>query len=183
MRKYKNIILEEICKRLDGLDFRQLEMTVNEICQGNQIFCDGLGRSGLSMRGFAMRLEQIGLKGILVGEATAPAFGKNDVLLICTASGASPTLLYHAKNAKKYGGKVLLITGRNDSDLAQMANGIILIEAPDKEQCQAGISSIQPMGTLFEQTSQLVCDIMTLELMDRVSVTTDKMRNNHANIE
>ena len=87
MSGYRTRILEEVREALEALDLEQVETALEEIINAEHVFCDGLGRSGLSMRGFAMRLGQMGKKGVLVGEATAPAFGSGDLLVICTASG------------------------------------------------------------------------------------------------
>lgn len=183
MEKNRTIIIEEIQTAAEALNLKELEAAVEEIRRADRVFCDGLGRSGLAMRGFAMRLGQMGKKSALVGEATAPAFGKGDLLLLCSASGSSPTLLYHAEKAKSYGGKIWLITGKTDSALAALADGRIFIAAPDKDQEGAQKGSIQPMGSLFEQTAQLVCDLMAVRLMEELGMTSEKMRKYHANIE
>lgn len=183
MEKIRNRIVEEITAAADALDPAQMQAAVKELKEAGRVFCDGLGRSGLAMRGFAMRLGQMGRKSALVGEATAPAFEKGDMLVLCTASGSSPTLLYHAEKARSYGGKVLLITGRTDSSLAAAADCMILIQAPDKDQEGEKKGSIQPMGSLFEQTAQLVCDMLAVKLMEELHLTSEEMRKHHANIE
>ncbi len=183
MEKIRNIILEEIRTVVGALDLSQMQAAVREVMNADRVFCDGLGRSGLAMRGFAMRLGQMGKESTLVGEATSPAFEKGDLLLLCTASGSSPTLLYHAQKAKSYGGKVMLITGKSNSPLSDIADGIILVQAPDKDQEGAKKGSIQPMGSLFEQAAQLVCDIMSVKLMEELQLTSEEMRKHHANIE
>lgn len=183
MKDYRCDVLTELKSSLSEIDLAQTEQFVQEICSAKKIFCDGLGRSGLAMRGFAMRMEQMGLRSILVGEATAPAFEEGDLLIICSGSGASPTLLYHAKKAKAYGGKVLLITGRQESELAKLADKVLLIGAPDKDVAGQEKGSIQPMATLFEQTSNLICDIISLNLMDELKISSEEMRKYHANIE
>lgn len=183
MAGYKNQILSELKNAFEALDDGQLRSAVQEIAGAGRVFCDGLGRSGLSMRGFAMRLGQMGRKSALVGEATAPAFSAGDLLLLCTASGTSPVLLYHAQRAKSYGGRVFLITGNAGSPLAKLADGLILVQAPDKDQEGQGRASIQPMGSLFEQVSQLICDLLAVKLMDLWGLTSEEMRKYHANIE
>lgn len=180
---YRTQILEELRTAFDALDLDQMRTAVQEIADAKCVFCDGLGRSGLAMRGFAMRLGQMGKKSALVGEATAPAFGAGDLLVVCTASGASPVLLYHAERARIYGGRILLITGNDHSPLAEMADARILVPAPNKDQEGMERASVQPMGSLFEQISQLICDLLAVDLMDRWDLTSEEMRKYHANIE
>ncbi len=183
MSGYRTRILEDVREALEALDLEQVETALEEIINAEHVFCDGLGRSGLSMRGFAMRLGQMGKKGVLVGEATAPAFGSGDLLVICTASGTSPVLLHHAKQARRYGGRILLITGNAHSGLSELSDALILIQAPDKDQGGEARASVQPMGSLFEQVSALVCDLMAVTFMNRQGLTSDEMRKYHANIE
>lgn len=183
MAEYRTQILGELSAAFEALDLGQMNAAAEEIAGAGCVFCDGLGRSGLAMRGFAMRLGQMGRKSALVGEATAPAFSAGDLLVICTASGSSPVLLYHAQRARSYGGRVLLITGKEHSPLTELSDARILVPAPDKDQEGQGRASVQPMGSLFEQTSQLICDLLAVSLMERWNLTSEEMRKYHANIE
>ncbi len=183
LKDYRTLILEEVGTAFAGLDLGQIDGALEELERAEQVFCDGLGRSGLSMRGFAMRLGQMGRKSVLVGEATAPAFQKGDLLVICTASGTSPVLLYHAQRAKDYGGRILLITGNAYSPLAELSDVRILVQAPDKDEEGQKRASVQPMGSLFEQVSGLACDLMAVTMMGRQGLTSEEMRKYHANIE
>lgn len=183
MEIYRTCMLKEVQTAFEALHLDQLRKALEELERAEHVFCDGLGRSGLSMRGFAMRLGQMGRKSVLVGEATAPAFEKGDLLVLCTASGTSPVLLYHAQRAKGYGGRILLLTGNPCSPLAELADALILVQAPDKDQEGQKRASVQPMGSLFEQVSGLVCDLMAVTMMDRLGLTSEEMRKYHANIE
>lgn len=180
---YRKQIISELANSLGAVEQGQINVLAAEFGKPNKIFCDGLGRSALVMQGFAMRLVQLGFSGSMVGEVTAPAVEKGDMLLICSASGASPVLLYHAQCVKERGGIVALITGNNHSLLAKLADYIVLIPAQDKDAAGGKERSIQPMGSLFEQTAQLLCDSMVLELMDRYGISSCDMRKRHANIE
>lgn len=183
MPDYRKTILEELGASLKNVKETEIAELAERILEAGKIFCDGLGRSRLVMQGFAMRLVQMGLKGVMVGEATAPAFENGDLLLICSASGSSETLRYHAGRAKECGGKVALITAKEQSPLTGYVSGEILIGAPDKDARKGEGASVQPMGTLFEQSAGLICDAVTLELMKRLELTSETMRKYHANIE
>jgi len=180
---HRKQILNELSEAFWAVDESQLESVVKRIQHSGKIFCDGMGRSSLAMRGFAMRLVQLGLPGCMVGEVTTPAFGKDDLLLICSASGTSPVLLYHAQQAIRQGGTVAIITGSPASPLGELAGDIVLIPASNKDSNRLELTSIQPMGSLFEQTSQLVCDTLTLMLMEQMNISAEEMRKRHANIE
>ena len=43
--------------------------------------------------------------------------------------------------------------------------------------------SVQPMSTLFEQQLYLLCDMITLEIMDRLGWDEATVKARHANLE
>lgn len=182
MEPYRSAMLREVERVLGLLDEEQVSRTVEQLLSARRIFCDGLGRSGLVMSGFAMRLAQMGLACTRVGEATAPPLGQGDVLLLCTASGASPVLAHHARRARDSGGKVVVLTGEPRSALAEEADGLLWLQAPNKDQ-QDQAASIQPMGSLFEQCALLTCDLMSLLMARQMGLSMEDMRRGHANIE
>jgi len=60
---------------LDGL--------IEEIVKAKRIVVFGLGREGLQMRGFAMRLFHMGRNVAVWGDMTTPEVGKGDLLFVC----------------------------------------------------------------------------------------------------
>lgn len=183
MTDYRKEIVTELSASLLAVDPLKMQAAISRLYHSKRIFCDGLGRSALAMRGFAMRLMQLGFHSHMVGETTATAFCEGDTLVLCTASGSSPILLYHAQLAKRLGGNIVLITGKTQTKIAELADEIIVIPASNKDSKQEERSSIQPMGSLFEQTSQLVCDTMVLQLMEQYGISAEEMRKRHANLE
>lgn len=130
---YRERIITEISTTILSVNPEELQSAVSRICNSRRLFCDGLGGSTLAMRGFAMRLMQLGFQSQMVGEPTATAFDKGDTLVMCTASGSSPVLLYHAQLAKNQGGNVILITGNMQNPLVELADEIIIIPASNKD--------------------------------------------------
>lgn len=43
--------------------------------------------------------------------------------------------------------------------------------------------SAQPLGSLFEQASQILLDSLVLDLMKELDVSEETMQQNHANLE
>lgn len=68
------------------------------------------------------------------------------------------------ERAKKQGAKVALTTAQNGSAIGARADDVLLISAPDKMQKEV-FQSVQPMGSLFEQSLLLVLDKVILLLM------------------
>ena len=86
--------------------------------------------------------------------------------------------------AKEMGARVALITINPNSSIANMADVVIEISAPSpKSAKQGGIKSIQPMGSLFEQSEGIFMDIAVMMLMERRGKDSDTMFGRHANME
>lgn len=180
-KTYTEIVIRELQNSLTGVAEEELEAAADIIQPDKRIFCDGSGRSGLQIRGFAMRLAQMGFCATVVGEPTVPAIAEGDVLLICSASGETPAMVAHAEKAKALGAYVLLITANEASSLSSVCNRKILIRASSKQ--QETESSIQPMGSLFEQSTGILFDILVLHLMEKYGISNQDMVSNHANLE
>lgn len=180
-RTYTEIVMGEIQNSLFGVSEESLETLTEKIDFKRRIFCDGAGRSRLQIEGFAMRLIQMGFQSAIVGEPTVPAIVESDALLICSASGETPMLVAHARKAKSLGAKVLLITASPSSTLAALCDDMVVLKASSKGNVTA--ASIQPMGSLFEQSVGIILDIIVLHLMEKYQISNEKMFANHANLE
>ena len=128
-----------------------------------------------------MRLIQMGFTALVVGEATTPAITRDDMLLICSASGETPMLVEHAAKAKKVGAAIMLITTSEASSLAVLSDSMITIDASSKT--TRSDASVQPMGSLFEQSTAILLDIIVLCLMEKHGISSDDMYRNHSNLE
>ena len=172
-------VLREINRSVSGVSHESLEALVDAVNREKRIFCDGAGRSRLKAEGFAMRLIQMGFT--MVGEATTPAITGDDILLICSASGETPMLVEHAAKAKAVGAAVMLITASETSSLAALSDSMITIDASSKT--TRSDASMQPMGSLFEQSIAILLDIIVLCLMEKHGISSDDMYRNHSNLE
>ena len=52
-----------------------------------------------------------------------------------------------------------------------------------KSKIDSGAISIQPMGSLFEQSLLIIMDHLILLLMDKTGMTENEMFSHHANLE
>ena len=180
-RAIKEKVLEELSGAFSLITEEEVEAFCRELSPERRIFCDAAGRSRLEISGFAMRLAQMGYTVQLVGDAVSTAIRKGDVLVSCSASGGTPSILRHARTARELGALVLAITATEEAELAALADEVLLLNAASK----SGNSqkSIQPMGSLFEQSTGLLLDMLVLELMDRYQITARQMSQNHSNLE
>lgn len=183
MKEMKNVT-DELSKTLESISFEQQEAIAEKILKANRIFVAGAGRSGMMARCFAMRLMHMGLKVYMVGEVVTPSFASGDLLIIASGSGTTGSLVKMAEKAIELGGEVGLITIYPESTIGKMAKAIVHINAPTaKSDIDTGIASIQPMGSLFEQSLLICFDYIILILMDKTGLNSQEMFKRHANLE
>jgi 6-phospho-3-hexuloisomerase len=187
MRRYADLlseILDELESVLQAVEERHVASLMERIMAAERLFLTGKGRSGLAMRAFAMRLMHLGLRSHFVGDVTTPGIAANDLLLVGSGSGRTASVLEYARQAQRLGAELALITADPESPIAEQASLVLVIPAPTPK---AGNSrpgrSIQPMGSLFEQALWLLCDVLVLDLMERIPVSAEEMFSRHANLE
>lgn len=178
-------ILGEINGCLTRVSAESMEQALQDIAGSQRIFLMGAGRSGLAIRGFAMRLMHLGKNACLVGETITPPIGPGDLLIIGSGSGRTLSLLALAAKAKKIGARILLLTIDSGSPIAQLADRIIEIPAASPKIDRGGetTSSMQPMGSLFEQCLFLLLDALVLVLARQQGISPEEMFARHANME
>lgn len=182
--EYAKTVLNELQHTLLSIDVKKAEQFVELVDQADEIFCAGAGRSGFQVKGFAMRLMHMGKKSYVVGETCTPNIKKDGILVICSGSGETKSLVNHAQKAKEVGAKLALITINPESMIGKMADVVIEISAPSPKSAKEGqIKSIQPMGSLFEQSEGLFMDITIMMLMEKNHMDSDTMFGRHANME
>lgn len=183
IKKHIKTILQEMEAVLSKVKESQIEELVKAIPKKDKIVLVGAGRVGLAVRGFAMRLSHLGLRSHMIGDATVPAIGKEDLLLVASGSGETETIYRLVKIAKKNKAHVALITGNPDSRMGKLANLIVEVKAPSKVKAVKGLKSVQPMTTLNEQSLAILFDALVLRLMDEMGETHDTMWGRHSNLE
>lgn len=184
VKSYTQDILAELRQNADFLIDQEFEGLIEEIQKARHIFLSGKGRSGLAITAFANRLMHMGFSVSLIGEITAPHTAKGDLLILGSGSGETESLISLAQKARKQGVKVALVTMNRQSTLAGVADACVeLPGVSPKTQGEAAITSIQPMGSAFEQIMLLCFDGVVLRLMELTNQTSDEMFARHADLE
>jgi 6-phospho-3-hexuloisomerase len=175
-----NDVLKQIEKELkDVLDKINIENTkklINLIKKAKRIFLVGSGRSELVAQAFAMRLTQMNLQAEVVGLPTTPAAKKGDLLIAISGSGETDTTTEVVENAKEQRLTICSITASPDSSIAKASDLVIELKTGTKE-------SIEPLGTLFEQSALLYLDAVIVRLMETAGIKEKKLRKRHASLE
>ncbi|MCQ6558939.1 6-phospho-3-hexuloisomerase [Paenibacillus mendelii] len=184
MTPYTDGILDEINRTVKSVSEAEVELFIHRLLAARSIFVAGAGRSGLMMRAFAMRLMHMGLNAYVVGEAVTPGIKEGDLLIIGSGSGETKSLVGMAEKAKQLGAGVAIITVKPESTIGLLAETIIHIPASPKETAdRSGASTVQPMGSLFEQSILLLCDAVVLRAMEIQGIDAASMFGRHANLE
>ncbi len=181
---YAREIIKELDRTLCQVSDGMAEKLTDLILESRRIFVAGAGRSGFMGRAFAMRLMHMGFESYVVGETVTPNIQEGDLLVICSGSGETGSLVAAANKAGKIGAGLALVTIFPDSSMGRLADVVVKIPAPTpKVEADSGFKSIQPMGSLFEQSLLLFLDTVILRLMERQGKDSDTMFTKHANLE
>ncbi len=180
-------ICDEIAGVLAAVDAESADRLVRAIVEARAVFLTGTGRSGWIARCLAVRLTHLGRTVHLVGDATTPAIGPGDLLIACSGSGRTPSVVSQSRAAKGHGATVALITARPDSPAATDSDLVVNLPAPtpkaDSADEASAPQSIQPMGTLFEQALLVFGDVLVVKLSDKLDESYEGMFGRHANLE
>jgi 6-phospho-3-hexuloisomerase len=178
-------ILAEVADCVRQISTESLTQSGALIESSSRIFVAGAGRSGLCMKAVGMRLMHLGKTVYVVGETTTPSIAATDLLILGSGSGRTTSLLAMAEQARRQGAQVLLFTTDAASPLAELSNLRVVIPAPSFRVTDEthDSKSIQPLGTLFEQSMFILCDSLILGIMQQTSVSAAQMFERHANLE
>ncbi|MBT2730396.1 6-phospho-3-hexuloisomerase [Bacillus sp. ISL-75] len=180
---YLTKVIEELTySSLQISDF-EAEQLVNSISTSSKVFVAGAGRSGLMAKSFAMRMMHMGIDAYVVGETVTPNIGNRDLLIICSGSGETRGLVSMAEKANNIGAKVALVTISPDSTIGKLVDMTVQIPGSPKDKETSQYHTIQPMGSLFEQTLLLFFDALILRYMDIKHLDSTTMFSRHANLE
>lgn len=177
-------ILDQIVEEVQGviakMDEHDLEQAMPLITKNSRVYAAGEGRSGFQARSFAMRMMHIGYTSYMMGETICPSMHEGDVLLTISGSGKTRRTVEDAEAAKKLGVKVIAVTSKPDSPLADAADAVIVV--PGRVKGETG-GSIQLLSSLFDQSVHIALDALCLMLSRRDNVSDADANANHANVE
>lgn len=183
MKASENIIrgISDTIKELDPSQVeKMLETLLNVRHEEKKVLVVGAGRSGLVGKAFAMRLMQMGFKSYVMGESITPAIGKGDLVIIISGSGRGALSTTSSNTAKRLGALVLAVTSYHDSSLGKNADFVVVVSGREviareeeyySRQLLGEYASLDPMGTLFEDSCTVFFNSIITELMTRLRVT------------
>ncbi|MBP3967353.1 6-phospho-3-hexuloisomerase [Paenibacillus lignilyticus] len=181
--QYLAEIIKELYRSVSLISDDEAEKLANGILVSNKVFVAGAGRSGFMAKSFAMRMMHAGIDAYVIGETVTSNFEKDDILIIGSGSGETKSLVSIAEKAKSIGGTIVAVTIFPESTIGKLADITIKLPGSPKDQFKGDYTTIQPMGSLFEQTLLVFYDAVILRYMEKKGLDTDKMYGRHANLE
>ncbi|MGF1475808.1 MAG: SIS domain-containing protein [Geminicoccaceae bacterium] len=157
---------------------------IDAIMAANRIALYGVGREGLQMKGFAMRLFHLGFDAHVVGDMTMPPIGPGDLLIVSAGPGDFSTVDALMRVAHEAGASSLVVTAQPQGDAAKRATLVTHIPAQTMADDQGpNQHSVLPMGSLFETAQMIFFELVVLKLRDLKGETAQTMRARHTNME
>ncbi|CAM3982405.1 6-phospho-3-hexuloisomerase [Alicyclobacillus pomorum] len=176
-------IVNEISSVLAHVDRTSLEDISGRLIRAPRVFVVGEGRSGLMGRAFAMRLMHLGATSFVVGETITPSIQENDVLVAISGSGKTEQVVRVAEKAKAVGAVIVAVSTNRASDLAKVADALLLIPAATKYRQAGEQESIQPLGSLFDQCVHVTLDAISLHYAAQLREDNNSAFLRHSNME
>lgn len=175
--------LRDLARVIDQLPADAADALMDAILSARRVALHGLGREGLQMKGFAMRLFHLGFDVHVVGDMTVPPLEDGDLLFVAVGPGHLETASAFIRVAKSAGARVAVVTAQPEGETVRLADIVFHIPAQTMANDQGAGLSILPMGSLFEAAQMLLFDVIVLKLRDRKAETTETMRARHTNLE
>jgi len=184
MKTTFDMALAELGQVVEKVDEHAIEAGCKAIAGAGRIVVYGCGREGLQLRGFAMRLYHLGFDVAMQGDMTTPPVGPGDLFVASDGPGRLSTVAALTGVARKAGAGVLLLTAEPEAGIAGEADHLIVIPAQTMARdLGAGITSVLPMGSVYEGALFLLFEIMVLQLRDMCGTDPEAMRVRHTNLE
>lgn len=175
-------ILGEIDRVLSEVSEAEVDGLCDAITDARRIVVYGLGREGLVMRGFAMRLMHLGLDVAVVGDMTTPPIGPGDLFLVSCGPGYLSTVQALTGITHQAGGRTAMLTAQPQAPLPQQADLLVYLPAQTMAEAEQS-SSIQAMGSAFEQALWILFDALMPRLQTSLGQSSDDLRRRHTNLE
>ena len=177
-------MLDELSAVFSRIDEQSVDMAVDEIARASRIALYGVGREGLQIKGFAMRLYHLGLKVSVVGDMNSTPLREGDLLIASAGPGYFSTVAALMNQATTSGARTLLVTATPGGICSKAAHLTLPIPAAITQDNSTPDTSIMPMGgSLYEGALYVLFEAMILKLRNKLGVDTDAMRKNHTNLE
>jgi 6-phospho-3-hexuloisomerase len=157
-------ILAENSRLLKSVSDDVVEDFLQRIKGARAVFFSAQGRSGFVLRCFCMRLMHLGYQVYVCGETVTPAITPEDLLVVLSGSGETPSTLEAVVRARDRKATVYGVLGNLDSRMASLVDTRIHLPGRTKLSRDCEPHSLQMAGSLFEQCAFLFFEAVVLTL-------------------
>lgn len=175
--------LDDLGRVFERIDADAVDRAVDEISRARRVALYGVGREGLQIRGLAMRLFHLGRDASVVGDMTTPHLGRGDLLVVSAGPGHFSTVEALMGVARRDGARSLVVTAQPNGACAQAADLVLHVPAQTMADDSGPVSSVLPMGSLYEGAQYVLFEVMILKLRERLEIDPAAMRARHTNLE
>lgn len=176
-------VISEIEEVLEQIDEQEVKELIEAILKARKVVLCGAGRMGMMARAFAMRLSHLGLQAYDINDCNTPRLSEGDLLVVCSGSGETKTILALVGAAYEHKAKIALITANGRSSMSLLSDIQIYFPSPSRVVNPNMVKTIQPMKTLSEQFCLLFFDTIVLILMDNLNRSHETMSMMHSILE
>ncbi|CAA7059628.1 unnamed protein product [Microthlaspi erraticum] len=174
-----------------------LDLLVTELAgvsrRSARVFLHGVGREGLMLKAFAMRLFHLGLSAHLVSDVTTPPIYSSDLLIASAGPGGFSTVDAICSVAKSSGAKVLLLTAQPETgSCVRHATAVCYVPAQtmasdgggggDATAAKEG-RELLPMGSVYEGALFVLFEMVVYKLGEALGESPESVRSRHTNLE
>jgi 6-phospho-3-hexuloisomerase len=175
-------LLRELETVLSAVDEAAIQRLARAIAGAGRIVLFGLGREGLAIRGFCMRLMHLGLDAHMAGDVTARPVGSGDLVIVSSGPGNLLLARSMLELANRTGSGSWLMTAQPDGPDARLATDVMIIPAQTMA-TDRDSNGVLAMGTAYELAMSLVFELVVIELQRQLNVSPEEMRARHFNLE
>lgn len=183
MTSFYERALRELGAVFEQLDEHAVGQAVDLIQSARRIALYGVGREGLQIKGFAMRLYHLGLDAAVVGDMTTPPVGPGDLLIVSAGPGWFSTVEALMATARRAGAATLCITAQASGGCASLADRVLVLPAQTMADGPGADGSVLPLGSLYEGAAYLLFESMIVLLQPRLAISSAAMSHRHTNLE
>jgi 6-phospho-3-hexuloisomerase len=175
-------VLAELNHILTNVDAAEFDHFCQSVSRAHQISLYGLGREGLALRGFGMRLMHLGFDAHIAGDVTAQPIGAGDLLIVTSGPGNLTLTAAMIELGRRSGAQVAVVTAQSANPDPQAADLVLTIPAQTMADDQVA-RSVFLMGSAFEIAMGIIFDLAVMRLVELTGQTTDQIRARHTNLE
>ncbi|QPK81290.1 SIS domain-containing protein [Schaalia sp. ZJ405] len=176
-------IVSELSEVMQRVSSREVVDLRRAILGARRVIVIGVGREGLAARAFTMRLAHAGIDSHWIWDDTTPSLTADDLLIAVSGSGEIGHIDYVVSRAEKIGAQIAVVTANPQGKTALRAQHIVTVPAAAFLSSGDMVESIQPMGSLFEQSVWLMFDCVILDIEEAEQLDHADLVDRHRNLE